>query len=263
MSNATTTSFRGQGGLKAILIDDEPYSCEVLAAMLEADCPQVQIAAICKNGEEGLVAIGKHSPDVVFLDVEMPKLNGFEMLEQLGQIDFHIIFTTSYDQYALKAIRFSALDYLLKPVDREELKKAVKKVEQRQHLPLPVQLELLMQKIKQPACRVSKIALPTMEGLQLIPIDSIVSCESDNNYTHLVLKNSKKLLVTRSLKEIEEALEQHSFLRVHRSFLINLNEIEKYVKGEGGYVVMSNGSSIDVSKARKELLMQKLQPSKY
>jgi two-component system, LytTR family, response regulator len=248
--------------LKAIIIDDEPYCCEILAAMLESNCPDVNVVKICNNGHEALTAIKQDSPDLVFLDVEMPKMNGFEMLEQLPAINFHLIFTTSYDQYALKAIRFSAMDYLLKPVDREELKNAVNKVRQRIQIPLPQQLEILMQKIRQPANPVNKIALPTMEGLQLIPIESIVSCESDDNYTNLKLKNGKKLLVTRSLKEMEETLEQHSFIRVHRSYLVNMNEIEKYIKGEGGYLVMSDGTTIDVARNKKEMLLKKLLPYK-
>ena len=248
--------------LKTIIIDDEPYCCEILAAMLEADCTDVNIAGIYTNGPDAIKAIHQLSPDIVFLDVEMPKMNGFEMLEQLPHINFHLIFTTSYDQYALKAIRFSAIDYLLKPIDREELKNAVNKVKQRIQVPLPQQLEILMQKIRQPSNPISKIALPTIEGLQMIPIENIISCESDDNYTTLKLRNGKKLLVTRSLKDIEESLEQHSFIRVHRSYLVNLNEIEKYIKGDGGYLIMSDGSSIDVARNKKELLLKKLLPYK-
>ena len=248
--------------LKTIIIDDEPYCCEILAAMLESDCPDVNVINISNNGQDALAAIKQHSPDLVFLDVEMPKMNGFEMLEHLPAINFHLIFTTSYDQYALKAIRFSAIDYLLKPIDREELQRAVQKVKDRFQIPIPQQLELLMEKLKQPSKRVNKIALPTMEGLQMIPIENIVSCESDDNYTNLKLKGAKKLLVTRSLKEIEESLEQHSFIRVHRSYLVNLNEIEKYIKGEGGYLVMSDGTSIDVARNKKETLLRKLLPNK-
>lgn len=248
--------------LKAIIIDDEPYCCEILAAMLESDCPEVEIVNICNNGQDGLTSIKKFSPDIVFLDVEMPKMNGFEMLEQLPQINFHLIFTTSYDQYALKAIRFSAIDYLLKPIDREELKKAVEKVRQRIQIPLPQQLEILMQKIKQPSNPVNKIALPTMEGLQMIPVDAIITCESDDNYTNIQLKGKKKILVTRSLKDMEEILEQHSFIRVHRYYIVNLNEIEKYIKGEGGYLVMSEGTTIDVARNKKEILLKKLLPYK-
>ena len=147
-----------------------------------------------------MTAIRQQSPDLVFLDVEMPKMNGFEMLEQLPSINFHLIFTTSYDQYALKAIRFSAIDYLLKPIDREELKRAVEKVKDRFQIPVPQQLELLLQKLKQPSNPVNKIALPTMEGLQMIPIETIISCESDDNYTNIKLKNNKKLLVTTIIK---------------------------------------------------------------
>ena len=248
--------------LKAIIIDDEPYCCEILAAMLESDCPDVNVINISTNGYDALSAIKQYSPDLIFLDVEMPKMNGFEMLEQLPAVNFHLIFTTSYDQYALKAIRFSAIDYLLKPIDRQELKAAVEKVKDRIQIPIPQQLEILMSKLKQTSNGINKIALPTMEGLQMIPIDTIISCESDDNYTNLKLKSNKKLLVTRSLKDIEESLEQHSFIRVHRSYLVNLNEIEKYIKGEGGYLVMSNGTSIDVARNKKETLLKKLLPYK-
>lgn len=248
--------------LKAIIIDDEPYCCEILSAMLESDCPDVEVIDIYNNAKDALTSIRQQSPSLVFLDVEMPKMNGFEMLEQLPSINFHLIFTTSYDQYALKAIRFSAIDYLLKPIDREELKKAVQKVKDSNQIPLPQQLEILMQKIKHPSNPVNKIALPTMEGLQMIPIETIISCESDDNYTRLQLKGSKKILVTCSLKDMEVILEQHSFIRVHRFYLVNLNEIEKYIKGEGGYLVMSDGISIDVAKNKKELLLRKLLPYK-
>lgn len=245
--------------LKAIIVDDEPYCCESLMTMLD-DNTQLSVVAVCHNGQEALSAIKTHSPNLVFLDVEMPKMNGFEMLEQLKHVDFEIIFTTSYDQYALKAIRFSAIDYLLKPIDSTELNNAVEKFIHRNTKSISQQLEILMQKIHQPATPVNKIALPTMEGLQMIPVDAIISCESDNNYTVLQLKNNKKLVVSRTLKEIEELLEEHSFVRVHRCYLANLNEVERYVKGEGGYLVMSDGTSIDVSRNKKEELMKRLLP---
>ena len=247
--------------LKAIIVDDEPYCCESLIALLE-DNIDISVVGVCHNGIEALSAIKTHSPDIVFLDVEMPKMNGFEMLEKLNQVNFEIIFTTSYDQYALKAIRFSAIDYLLKPIDSEELHKAVQKVINRNQKPISQQLEILLQRVHQPSTPINKIAMPTMEGLQMIPVESIISCESDSNYTVLQLKNNKKLIVSRTLKEIEELLEEHSFVRVHRCYLANLNEVEKYVKGEGGYLVMSDGSSIDVSRNKKEMLMKKLLPYK-
>jgi two-component system LytT family response regulator len=185
-------------------------------------------------------------------------MNGFQLLERLPSIAFDIVFTTSYDQYAIKAIRFSAMDYLLKPVDREELKNAVEKVSRRQHPPLPQQLEILLERLHQPV--VSRIAIPTMEGLQMIPVDSIIACAADSNYTTLHLKERQKIIASRTLKEIEEMLDGLFFLRVHQSSLVNLNEIKKYVRGEGGYLVMSDGSSVDVSRSRKESLLARLQP---
>ena len=247
--------------IKAIVVDDEPYCCETITTLLE-DHPNVEIVAVCYNAADGLKAIRQYAPDLVFLDVEMPKMNGFEMLEQIPSVNFEIIFTTSYDQYALKAIRFSAIDYLLKPVDEEELKQAVQKVIRRSQKPIAEQLEILMQRIHQPKTPVSKIALPTMEGFQMIRVDSIISCESDSNYTILRLKDDKKIVVCRNLKEMEELLDEHSFAREHRCYLANLNEVEKFVKGEGGYLIMSDGSSIDVSRNKKEELLKKLLPAK-
>ena len=248
--------------IKAIIVDDEPNCCETIATLLEDYCPGVELTGLYNNGSDALSSILQQQPALVFLDVEMPKMNGFEMLEQLPDINFDIIFTTSYDQYALKAIRFSAIDYLLKPVDREELQKAVQKVMQRSQRTIAQQVEILMQKLHQPSKSICKIALPTMEGLQMIPVDSIISCESDSNYTILLLKNKKKIIVSCTLKEIEESLEDHSFARVHRSYLVNLNEVEKYVKGEGGYLIMSDGSMIDVSRNKKELLLKKILPKR-
>jgi len=248
--------------IKAIIVDDEQYCCETIASLLDDNCPEVELLGIYHNGADALPAIRQHSPSLVFLDVEMPKMNGFEMLEQLVSINFDIIFTTSYDQYALKAIRFSAIDYLLKPIDREELQIAVQKVVQRSQRTITQQVEILMQKLHQPAKSINKIALPTMEGLQMILVNSIISCEADSNYTILLLKGNKKVIVSTTLKEIEESLEEYSFARVHRSYLVNLNEVEKYIKGEGGYLIMSDGSNIDVSRNKKENLLKKLLPDK-
>jgi two-component system LytT family response regulator len=218
--------------------------------------------AVCFNAADALHAIRQYTPDLLFLDVEMPGMNGFEMLEQLPAVNFEIIFTTSYDQYALKAIRFSAIDYLLKPIDEAELKTAVQKVIRRSQKPIAEQLEILLQKINQPSTPVNKIALPTMEGFQMIKIDSVISCESDSNYTILRLKHDKKIVVCRNLSDIEELLEEHSFARVHRCHLVNLNEVEKFVKGEGGYLIMSDGSMIDVSRNKKDYLLKKILPNK-
>ena len=247
--------------MKAIIVDDEPYCCETIATLLE-DNNEMEIVTECYNAIDALEAIRKYNPGLVFLDVEMPKMNGFEMLQQLPYVNFEIIFTTSYDRYALKAIRFSAIDYLLKPIDEEELKNAVQKVIRRSQKPIAEQLEILMQKMHHPLTPVRKIAMPTMEGFQMIMIDSIISCEADSNYTTLHLKSNKKIVVCRNLKDIEEMLEDHSFTRVHRCYVVNLNEVEKFVKGEGGYLIMSDGSSIDVSRNKKELLLKRILPDK-
>ncbi|PWT75183.1 MAG: DNA-binding response regulator [Bacteroidetes bacterium] len=244
--------------LQAIIVDDEPNCSESLSTMLNRYCPEVEVSAICDSGVMALKEIPSRNPQLVFLDIEMPHMNGFELIEKLPAINFELIFTTSYDQYAIKAIKISALDYLLKPVDREELKKAVQKVLNRQRPSLSQQLEILLQELHQPARSISKIAIPTMEGLQMIALDTIISCASDSNYTKFHLKEKKTLIASRTLKEVEELLEGRSFVRVHHSYLVNINEINKYVKGTGGYLVMSDGTSIEVSRSRKEELMEKL-----
>ena len=244
--------------INAIIVDDEQHSCKTLSALLEKHCPEIRVLATCSNGTEGLNAIRDFSPHLVFLDVEMPRMNGFEMLEQLPSVNFHLIFVTSYDAYALKAIRFSAIDYLLKPVDREELIKAVQKVVQRIEVPLPEQLRIILDRMQEPNSRSNKIALPTMEGLQMIPVQNIISCEANDNYTTLLLKDRKKVVVTGTLKAIEELLEDFPFLRVHRSYLVNLDEVEKYVKADGGYLVMSDGAQIYISRNKKDELLKRL-----
>ncbi len=244
--------------IKAIIVDDEPYCCEALDALLNRYCPQVKVVGICYSGKEALQEIKEQKPQLLFLDIEMPQMNGFELLQKIPDPDFDLIFTTSYDQYAIKAIRFSALDYLLKPIDRDELQAAVHKITSRNHAPLGQQLELLIKKINLPAAQINKIALPTMEGLQMVTVDTIISCESDSNYTIVFLKNKQKIVVSRTLKDIEEILEDYPFFRIHHSYLVNINEINKYVKGEGGYVVMSDGSVVDVSRSKKEFLLKRL-----
>jgi two-component system LytT family response regulator len=244
--------------ITATIVDDEPDCCESLAMLLERYCPEIKVLDICYGPDTAIQSIKEQEPQILFLDIEMPFMNGFEMLEQLGHINFELIFTTSYDQYAIKAIHFSALDYLLKPIDREELQKAVQKAVRRNSHLLPQQLDLLIQKLKNPSIPINKIAIPTMDGFQLLPAESIMSCESQGNYTHLLLKDKRKIIASRNLKEMEEILEGYPFIRVHHSHLVNINEVDKYIKGDGGYLVMSDGSTINVSKSRKELLLKKL-----
>jgi two-component system LytT family response regulator len=248
--------------INAVIVDDELYASQALVTLLGRHCPEVTVLAVCNNAKEAVKLIRELTPALVFLDIEMPHINGFELLELLAPVSFQVVFTTSYDQYAIKAIRFSALDYLLKPVDPGELKAAVKKVAERLTPSLPLQLDILLAKLQQPQSIVNRIALPTMEGLQVIPVDTILYCTASSNYTTLTLKDKQKLLVSRTLKEIEDMLEDYPFLRVHHSCLVNLNEVKKYTRGEGGSLSMSDGSVVDVSRSRKEMLLKKLQPGK-
>ena len=243
--------------IKAIVIDDEGHCLETLNILLKESCPQVQLLELCRSAKNGLEAIEKFKPDLVFLDIEMPMMNGFELLEQFTEIPFAIIFTTSYDQYAIKAIRFSALDYLLKPIDPAELKNAVKKVEEQRHLPMAEQFQMLLKQINDKNKSFNKIAVPTSDGFELVPADQVLYFEAMDNYTHLFLRNKHKIIACRTLKEMEEHVQNFNFfIRVHNSYIVNLNEVKKYVRGEGGYLIMSDDSSINVSRSRKNTLLK-------
>ena len=243
--------------IKAILVDDELHGLETLSILLADYCPEVKVMEKCPSAKKALDAIEKQKPDLVFLDIEMPVMNGFELLEQFDQIPFSVIFTTSYDQYAIKAIRFSALDYLLKPVDPKELVAAVHNITKQKQPPSNEQLEMLMSQLQHKESKFTKIAVPTLEGFELIPADDIVRCEADDNYTHLFLKNKTKIIASRTLKEMEEQFGAFTyFLRVHHSYIVNLNEVSKYVRGDGGYLVMTDGATVNVSRSRKEALLK-------
>ena len=243
--------------IKAIIIDDEIHCIKTLSMLLSEYCADVKILEQCRSAKKGLEAIEKAKPDLVFLDIEMPVMNGFEMLEQLGEIPFAIIFTTSYDQYAIKAFHFSALDYLLKPVDPDELVKAVKKVQEQRHLPVAEQFQMLLKKINGKESRFNKIAVPTSDGFELVPADNVIRCEADDNYTYFHLRNKAKIVACRTLKEVEAQLQDFNFfVRVHHSHLVNLNEVTKYIRSEGGYLVMSDGSFVNVSRSHKDALLK-------
>jgi|ERR671912_2314656 two-component system LytT family response regulator len=243
--------------INTILIDDEAHCLDSLSILLHKLCPDVQVLQRCSSAKQGLEAITKYKTDLVFLDVEMPSMNGFEFLEQFKEIPFSVIFTTAYDKYAIKAIRFSALDYLLKPIDPKELVEAVRKVEAHNHQPTSEQLSLLLDKIKNKENALTKIAVPIAEGFELVKADDIITCEADNNYTYLHLKNKRKIIACRTLKEVEEQLESFSsFIRVHNSYIVNLNEVTKYIRGDGGYLTMSDGTMVDVSRSRKTALLK-------
>lgn len=237
--------------LKAILIDDEENSLSALKEKLQAHCPQIHIAALCSNAETGAAAIDSLHPDIVFLDIEMPVTNGFVMLQRLQYKNFELIFTTAYDHYAVKAIRYSALDYLVKPVEVDELKAAVLKAEEKRSRSYPnPQIELLLEQLVNKKQSYSRIAIPTTEGLQFLKVEDIIYLEASVNYTH-IYSGAKKYTVSRTMKEYEELLPSSVFLRIHNSYIINKNFVEKYIRGEGGQVMLSNGVTLDVAKRKK------------
>src|SRR5579863_1272773 len=245
--------------IRSILVDDEVNSLDALAILLNEYCPQVEVVARSASPQLALDLIRQLSPDLLFLDIEMPGCNGFELLAKLGAIPFQVIFTSGHDQYGIKAIKFSALDYILKPIDPQELVAAVNKVQVQRHLPTPEQYELLLSQIHHRDLRLNKLAIPTNDGYVLLSVDQIVFCEANDNYTHFRLKGGKNIAACRTLKEVEEQLSEFPFLiRVHHSYLVNLNEVLRYVRGEGGYLVMNDGTSINVSRSRKEPLLRKI-----
>lgn len=243
--------------LTAILIDDEKNSRESLRKKIETHCSKVRILAECSSGQEGLLILAQCQPDIVFLDIEMPQMNGFTMLQKLPKIEFELIFTTAYNHYAIQAIRFSALDYLVKPIDIQELITAIKRVEDKKsRQPHSHQLDLLMNYLQLKQNVPSKIAVSTSSGLEIIDIDNIVCFEAIGNYTNIHFTNGSPLLSSKTLKEFEDLLPHDKFFRIHNASLVNLKFIKKYDKTEGSQVVLTNGMVLDVARRRKDELLQ-------
>jgi two-component system, LytTR family, response regulator len=242
--------------IRCVLIDDESNSLEMMEWLLKTYCPQVQIEAMCNAAAKGIEAINKYKPDVVFLDIEMPHMNGFDMLEQFDKLSFDVVFCTAYDQFAIKAFKYSALNYLLKPVDPEDLKETIRRLEEKKTAPSMEQVELLLANIKQ-ASRpgTQRIALTTGDGMIFVPTQDILYCTAESNYTCVVLVGGKRILVSKVLKDIDETLSGPDFFRVHNSYLINLNHIKKYVRGEGGYIIMDDGANISISRSKRQEFM--------
>ena len=243
--------------LSAILIDDEPNAVGLLELRLAQHCPTIDVVASCTSSHKGLQAILDHRPDVVFLDIEMPQMNGFQLLEAVGGVSFSLVFVTAYDKFALKAFRYSAVDYLLKPIDTQELIQAVSRVEKQQKTTLEQVAHLKQQLNATTKVLPDKIALPYQNGVTFVDIKDVIYCESDDNYTKFHLTDGHNYLVTKSLREIQELFEERDFLRVHRQYLINLNHIKKFVRGEGNYLVMANQQTIPVSRGQKDRLLER------
>jgi two-component system, LytTR family, response regulator len=238
--------------LSVIIIDDEAKGRMALREKLMTYCPQINIVAEADNGQDALILIEKHKPQLIFLDIEMPRMSGFEMLNKLPDKNFHIIFTTAFDQYAIKAIKYSAFDYLLKPIDIEELITAISKAELTENNQTKKQLEVLQHNLQHQKKQLNKLAIATLDGLMFYDINDIVHLEANSNYTYIYLVNKIKITASKTLKEFEELLPDDIFFRTHHSHLINLNYIKRYIKGDGGQIELQNGTYVDVSRRKKE-----------
>lgn len=246
--------------MRAILIDDEISNLENLRALLEKHCPQVTIMATAQNVVDAVDAIEKHLPHLVFLDIQMGEQTGFDVLKTLPTRNFEVIFVTAYDQYGIQAVKFAALDYLLKPIDIEELINAVSKAEYKLTAQTQTsQLDFLLQQLKKPETNVSKIALQLQSEIRYVTLSEIIRCEADNTYTHFFLSNNEKILVSKSLKEYADLLRPSGFLRTHQSHLVNPKYVKSWLKEDGGVLLLLSGEKIPISKPNKDTVKQALQ----
>lgn len=242
--------------LKAVIVEDEAVSRNILANYIKKYTEGVEVVAMAENIKDGMAAIKEHNPEIVFLDIEMPYGNGFDLLDQIGEVNFETIFVTAYSNYAVKALNSSAAYYILKPIDIDELVEAVDKIK---HLrksdnnfsPTKILLENIQIENKQ----LQKIVLPTMSGFDVVRVQDVVRCEANDNFTEFHMVSSPKMMICRTLKFFEETLSEMDFIRVHKSHLVNGQHIKKYIKGKGGQLVMSNNSTVNISLSKKDNLL--------
>jgi two-component system LytT family response regulator len=237
--------------IKSIIVDDEKHGRENLAGILRQYCPDVDLLGEADSVDAAVLLIQKHNPDLVFLDIEMPKANGFQLLERFKDFRFEVIFVTAYDNYAIKAIRFSAADYILKPINLNDLQVAVNKVAKR------IQQKQENQRMKQLVYNISqpqnpRIGLPTGDRIEFIEVQKIIRCQGEGNYSHIYFEGNKHLLVAKTLVEFEDLLQEYSFFRVHKTHLVNLKQVIAYEKTDGGILQLSNGDKVPISRRRKE-----------
>lgn len=242
--------------IKAIIVDDEKNSIEVLEWLLTTYCPDVKVIATCGSAEEGMKAIDQQKPDLLFLDIEMPKMNGFDMLEQLKNISFDIVFITAYDNFAVRAFKYAALNYLLKPVDPDELVATIQRHKEKKQPTSNEQLSILFQNLINKEANVERIALSTKDGLMFVQAKNIVYCEAESNYTKVVMNDGQKIVVAKTLKDLDETLVGSNFFRIHNSFLININHVVKFIREDGGYVEMLDKTQITISRSKKDAFFQ-------
>jgi two-component system, LytTR family, response regulator len=245
--------------IRAIIIDDEQDGRDALRMAIEKYFPDVAIIAICETPDEGIDTIKSLGPDLVFLDVQMPQLSGFDLLKKISPFEFEVIFVTAYDQYAIKAIRFSALDYLLKPVDIDDLRSAISKATERlKKKNTTHHYQSALHNIQHKGGRIERLAIPTQEGIEFFNTADIIFCEAEGSYTTILFRGKARTLVSRNLKDFESLLTESGFCRVHHSFLINMDHVKKYVKGEGGYVIMTDDHHVDISRRKKDEFLKLL-----
>jgi two-component system, LytTR family, response regulator len=243
--------------MKAIIVDDDPTAIKILEIMIGEAAPDVKIVAKCTNPLEAVDQIRTLSPDVVFLDVHMPGLTGFQLLQRTGQLGFDVIVTSSSESHALSAIKAGAIDYLLKPVQAHDVRQAIAKVNSRKNGSSSLQLEMLMNYFKPQQTKVRRVALTASDHLVFADINDIIYCESDSNYTTVFLTTGEKVVISKTLKDVEEQLQGEDFFRIHASYLINMKHVSKFTRGDGGNVVMSNHQLITVSRKKKDEFFEK------
>jgi two-component system LytT family response regulator len=249
--------------MKTLIIEDEQKSRDMLATLIKKNFPQLTIVGLAKNVAEGVEFINTLSPDLVFLDISMPDGTGFDVLEKTQGLKFDIIFTTATDKHALKAIKYSACDYLLKPIDVDELKPTVEKLIEKHTsktstMPSMENLQFLIQNLKRADDNYSKITLPTGNAYEIVNIKDIIRCEADGSYTNFILIGGKKLMVSASMKHYEDLLPPNDFIRIHHHHLININHVVRFLKVDGGYAIMSDNSQLEISRRKKDAFLERL-----
>lgn len=246
--------------MKAIIVDDEKDGVKGLISLLKMYCPQVDVIATAYSAKEAIEVIRSHKLDLLFLDIKMPQGSGFDLLDALDKIDFEVIITTAYDQYATKAFRFSAIDYLMKPIDEEELQEAVEKVQQRMQLKekQPLDLREIKENLKQKNGSIDTIAISTTDSIVFIEAKNIIMISAEGSYSRISLATGEKILTSKLLKDFEDLLEEQSFFRVHKSHLVNLKQMKRINKQDGGYIIMSDGTSVEIAQRRKAELWKVL-----
>lgn len=246
--------------IRAVIVEDEKHSRETLKNLLRDFCPDVEVCGAAASIDEAVPLIRSTQPGLLFLDIELQNTTGFDLLRRLPDMGFEVIFTTAFEQYAIQAIKFSSLDYLLKPIDIDELQEAVAKARDKQNKQQNnAQLEVLLANLEsqRPGAH-NRICLATADGLEFLQVEDILYCEANGSYTTFHLRDARKIVVSKNLKEYENLLEEHPFMRVHNSFLINLRHVQRYVKSEGGYILMKNNAHISISLKKREEFLERM-----